>query len=74
MAMDSNIAYIMVLCDLNADQHTQEGRNPSLFAESTVLTLHITEPTIITQTSATALGQGLSHFPQFVNNPRVQPV
>ena len=58
MAMDSNIAYIMIIGDLNADQQlTQEGRNLLLFAESNILTLHITEPIRIAQTSTTVVNR-----------------
>ena len=63
MAMDSNIAYIMIIGDFNADSQTQEGIKLSLFGGSNILTLHITEPTRITQTSATVVDQCLSHFP-----------
>jgi hypothetical protein len=72
LAMDSNIPYIMIIGDLNADPTTLEGRKLALFAESNFLTQHITEPTRITQTSKTIVDQCLSNFPHIVNNPRVQ--
>ena len=68
----ANIADIMIIGDFNADPQTQEGRKLSLFAKSNILTLHITEPTRISQASATVLDQCLSNFPQCVQHPRVQ--
>ena len=53
---------------------TPKGRKGSLFAESNVLSVHITEPSRITETSATVVDQCLSNFPQFVNQRVQQPV
>ena len=56
MAMDhSNIAYIMIIGHLNTDPQVQEGRKHYLFAESNILTLHLTEPIRIIHTLATVV-------------------
>ena len=61
----------MIIGDLYADLQTQEVRKLLLFPKSNILTLHITKPTSISQTSATVIDKCLSNFPQCVQNPRV---
>ena len=73
LALDSNIKRILITGDINADPQTPSGHKLKLFTEGNLFTMHITEPTRITPTSATVVDQFISNFPQFIQNPRVDP-
>ena len=64
---------IVILGDLNADPHTIPGRMLLNLCNSYNFTVHISEPTRITSTSATVLDQVLSNVPSFVTQSSVLP-
>ena len=59
--------------DLNADPTTRNGALLRDFAESNFLTIHIEEPTRITEHSANILDQFLSNVPNLVKDVNVDP-
>ena len=57
--------------DFNADPNTASGRKLSSFANVNAFTLHIKEPTRITDRSSSILDQFVSNIPEFVQNCEV---
>jgi exonuclease III len=73
LAKESNITSIVIIGDLNADPHTQQGVQLKNFADTNSLILHITEPTRITEHSASILDQVMTNIPDYVKHIRVEP-
>ena len=71
-ACNSGIGKIIIMGDLNADPRTPHGRRLLNFGLDNNLTIHVTEPTRITEHSSTCLDQILSNIPQFVSRVSVQ--
>ena len=71
IAKQSGIEKIILTGDFNADPNTREGHFLKLFTLSNNLSLHITEPTRITPTSATILDQFISNIPCSLRNVEV---
>ena len=57
--------------DLNADPHTLDGRRLINFSSVNNLTIHIHEPTRVTETTSTILDQFLSNIPDYVSRTNV---
>ena len=62
---------IMIIGDLNADPQTRHGRCLSEFADNNFFTIHVNEPTRITENSSTILDQILTNFPTLVKEVNV---
>lgn len=62
---------IMLIGDLNADPKTRHGKLLAEFAESNFFTMHIKEPTRVSQNSSSVLDQILTNFPQMVSEALV---
>ena len=73
MARASGINNIFVLGDLNADANTPQGIKLQQFCTSNLVSMHINEPTRITDTSSSCLDQILSNKPCFVLETEVLP-
>jgi len=69
----TNTNKIIILGDLNADPHTNMGKNLDNLCVNHNLKCHINEPTRITPTSQSCLDQILSNIPNFITNPKVMP-
>jgi len=72
-AISSSVVPIIFAGDLNADPNTRQGLFLNHFAASNLLTIHISEPTRITETTATILDQFLSNCPDLITNAQVHP-
>ena len=70
-AKTSGIDKIMILGDLNADQATNHGNKLQHFCNVNFLTIHVNEPTRITENSSTCLDQIITNMPNFVRNVNV---
>ena len=70
-ALDTNISYILITGDINADPATVNGRTLHNFVEVNGLTKHINEPTRITPTSRSELDQILSNCSHIVTKTEV---
>ena len=64
---------IIMTGDLNADPSTRDGIILKEFADSNFLTIHVNEPTRITETSSTILDQFLSNVPNLVKSVQIDP-
>jgi hypothetical protein len=64
---------IILTGDLNADPNTRNGDHLQQFTQSKFLTIHITEPTRITETSATILDRFITNIPDQVSNVCIHP-
>ena len=64
---------ILICGDLNADFQTRHGKLLTEFTEANGFTIHVTEPTRITNTSSTVLDQFISNFPVFLKNVQILP-
>ena len=63
------MGYGIVLCgDFNADLETLEGSRLERFASANLFTLHVSQPTRITETSSSCLDQILSNIPDKISN------
>ena len=62
---------IMIIGDLNADPQTRHGRCLREFADNNFFTIHVKEPTRITENSASILDQILTNFPTLVKEVNV---
>ena len=67
-AKESNIQYLMIAGDLNADPDSAPGQIFKNFLAANHLIAHIDEPTRVTETSAKVLDQFVSNMPDFVRN------
>jgi hypothetical protein len=72
-AISLSVMPIIFAGDLNADPTTRQGVYLDQFATSNLLTIHVTEPTRITETSATILDQFVSNCPNLITNTEVHP-
>ena len=68
-----DINHIIISGDLNADPSTVNGTKLSQFVTSNDLTLHIQEPTRITETTSSILDQFITNIPEHVYNAKVDP-
>ena len=68
-----NVKYIYILGDINADVNTANGRKLNLLCANYNLKCLITEPTRITDTSATILDQIITNASNCVNKVEVHP-
>ena len=59
---------IMILGELISDLSTRYGKLLKEFVDSNIFTMHILEPTCITESTAATLNQILTNFPQLVTN------
>ena len=66
-------AKIIIVGDLNADPGTPEGTKLLRFSEANNLTVHVKEPTRVTQVSKTILDQFLSNIPHMVGPVSISP-
>ena len=66
-------AKILLTGDFNADPQTPEGIKLQQFVHVNGLTIHITEPTRITQHSQTILDQFISNMPQMIKSVHISP-
>ena len=73
LAYSSPTDKIILVGDLNADFQTNHGKKLNTFCASNNLTLHIKEPTRITDRSATCLDQIITNVPSFVKAATVLP-
>ena len=64
---------ILICGDLNADLNTRHGRLLLEFCDNNALTIHVNEPTRITDTTSTILDQFLSNFPSHLKNVEILP-
>ena len=64
---------IIITGDLNADPGTPEGTKMINFAEVNSFTVHIKEPTRVTDHSQTILDQFISNIPHMVKSVRISP-
>ena len=63
------MGYGIVLCsDFNADLETLEGCKLERFASANLFTLHVSQPTRITEKSSSCLDQILSNVPDKISN------
>ena len=62
---------IILTGDFNADPSTANGRKLASFANVNTFTLHINEPTRITERSSSILDQFITNIPEFVETPEV---
>ena len=62
---------IIMTGDLNADPLTLEGRKLSRLCDANDFTLHIDQPTRITENSSTILDQFISNIPQHITSSNV---
>ena len=67
------IDHMCLTGDLNADPNTYAGTLLQQFSASNNLTVHVEEPTRITETTATILDQFLSNIPSLVANVHIMP-
>ena len=63
----STIRHVMIMGDLNADDHTSDGIKFYNFVNDNLLTSHISEPTRITPQSKTCLDRIASNMSNLVN-------
>ena len=63
----------VVLGDFNADPRTTHGNKISSFSNFNNLSLHVHEPTRITDKTSTCLDKMLTNIPNFVKNVKVLP-
>ena len=73
LANRTGIKNIILTGDLNSDFSTPSGLKLDQFSRTNFLTLHVQEPTRITEQSATCLDQILSNIPNYVRETRVLP-
>ena len=73
LAYSSSTDKIILMGDLNADFQTNHGKKLNSFCTSNNLTLHINEPTRITDRTATCLDQIITNVPSFVKDEAVLP-
>ena len=59
--------------DFNADPRTSHGRKLISFSNANALTLHVQEPTRITDTTSSCLDQIVTNIPSFVKKVKVIP-
>ena len=71
MAKQSDISYLIITGDLNADPGSPSGQVLSNFLAANHLIAHVEEPTRMTDTSAKILDQFISNIPDFVRNIKV---
>ena len=69
----SDIKNLMIIGDINADPRTVAGRKLQNFSISNNLTMHIDEPTRVTENSTSILDQCLSNFKESVSKIEVFP-
>jgi hypothetical protein len=63
---------LMLIGDFNADPKTKSGKSLLEFAEVNNLSMHISQPTRITDRSSTLLDQCISNFPRYIKSSFVQ--
>ena len=66
-------AKFIILGDLNADPSTLEGEKLDEFIESNSLFSFISEPTRITDTSATRVDQIITNLPDMIKSTKIEP-
>ena len=62
---------IILTGDFNADPSTADGRKLATFANVNAFTLHVNEPTRITERSSSILDQFITNIPEYVQNTEV---
>ena len=62
---------IILTGDFNADPSTADGRKLATFANVNAFTLHVNEPTRITERSSSILDQFITNIPEYVQNMEV---
>ena len=72
MAKESDISYLVITGDLNADPDSPCGQVFANFLAANHLVAHIEEPTRVTNNSAKILDQFVSNIPDFVRNIQIQ--
>ena len=70
-AVQLNYKNILIAGDLNSDFSTPQGTKLSNFAHANGLTIHIQDPTRITENTATILDQFISNCPEHVQNTEI---
>ena len=73
LASGASNGKIIMMGDLNADPSTNHGRKLNSFCTSNLLTLHIHDPTRITERTSTCLDQIITNIPNFVHSTSVLP-
>ena len=73
LAKATNINNIILTGDLNSDPSTPSGTKLLNFCSINLLSMHIDEPTRITQNSSTCLDQFITNMPSFVSELSVHP-
>ena len=73
LAKQESVNNILITGDLNSDPHSNSGTYLFSFANQNHLTVHVDEPTRITEHTATILDQILSNMPYFVEDVTVLP-
>ena len=63
--------HIILCADLNADFGTFEGSKLETFAKSNMLCIHVSQPTRLTEYSASCLDQFLSNMPDMVETIKI---
>ena len=64
---------IVITGDLNADPNSLSGPDLGIFADQNHFTIHINEPTRITENTATILDQFMGNIDQFIHDIMVLP-
>ena len=64
---------IVLMGDFNADPRTSHGKKLISFSNANALTLHVQEPTRITDTTSSCLDQIVTNIPSFVKKVKVIP-
>ena len=62
---------IILTGDFNADPSTADGRKLETFANVNAFTLHVNEPTRITERSSSILDQFITNIPEYVQTRRL---
>ena len=65
--------HLIIIGDLNSDLNTNMGNKLKAFAHSNRLTIHINQPTRITERSSSVLDQCLTNCPALIKNTGVLP-
>ena len=73
LALQSQIANIVVMGDLNADPKTYDGKKLAEFTAANNLFINVHKPTRITHHSATILDQLLTSHPNLASDIQVEP-
>ena len=71
LACNTTSDKLILLGDFNADPRTNHGNKLSSFSNFNNLTLHVHEPTRVTDKSSTCLDQIITNIPNFVKNVQI---